>query len=190
MGWTIEIAPRDYQCLLAHLKSRGEVEKVAFLFTEPYAGDETLRVAAIHLIEGENYSFQSGYHVQLADDVRPVLIRRAWEEEACVVEVHSHLHGPARFSASDMAGFDEWVPHLRWRLRGRPYGALVFAPDGFDALVWNADAGPDPLEALVIIDDAVLRPTGGTYQSLVAKTPPATPSTPRDDYETLVEEAS
>ena len=170
MAWTIEIERRDYERLREHLEAGDEVEQVAFLLTEPYAGDETLRVAAIQLIEAENFNLQSGYHVELADEIRPDLIKRAWEEEACVIEVHSHLDGPARFSWSDIAGFDEWVPHMRWRLRGRPYGALVFAPDDFDALVWNGDTGPDKLQALVVIDGPVLRPTGDTHASLAPKT--------------------
>ncbi len=184
MGWAIEIAPRDYARLRTHLTPDGEVEEVAFLLTEPYEGDETLRVASIQLIEDENFRFQSGYHVELADNVRPALIKRAWEEEACVIEAHSHLRGPAGFSWSDMAGFDEWVPHMRWRLRGRPYAALVFAPDDFDALVWNGDASPDHVEALVI-GDAALRPTGRTWESLAAKSPPPmttpAPSIARED---------
>jgi len=171
MGWTIEIGQRDYERLRDHLEAGDEVEQVAFLLTEPYAGDETLRVAAIQLIEAGDFNLQSGYHVELADEVRPDLIKRAWEEEACVIEVHSHLDGPARFSWSDLAGFDEWVPHMRWRLRGRPYAALVFAPDDFDALVWNGDTGPDRLQQLVIIDGPVLRPTGDTHASLAPKTP-------------------
>ena len=171
MGWTIEIGQRDYERLRDHLEASDEVEQVAFLLTEPYAGDETLRVAAIQLIEAEDFNLQSGYHVELADEVRPDLIKRAWEEEACVIEVHSHLDGPARFSWSDLAGFDEWVPHMRWRLRGRPYAALVFAPDDFDALVWNGDTGANRLQELVVIDGPVLRPTGDTHASLAPKGP-------------------
>lgn len=182
MGWTIEIERRDYERLRDHLEAGDEVEQVAFLLTEPYAGDEALRVAAIQLIEAEKFNLQSGYHVELADEVRPDLIKRAWEEEACVIEVHSHLDGPARFSWSDIAGFDEWVPHMRWRLRGRPYAALVFAPDDFDALVWNGDTGPDRLQELVVIDGPVLRPTGDTHASLAPKTPvPTTPAEAAED---------
>ena len=182
MGWTIEIDRRDYERLRDHLEAGDEVEQVAFLLTEPYAGDETLRVAAIQLIEAEKFNFQSGYHVELADEVRPDLIKRAWEEEACVIEVHSHLDGPARFSWSDIAGFDEWIPHMRWRLRGRPYAALVFAPDDFDGLVWNRDTGPDRLQELVVIDGPVLRPTGDSQASLAPKTPvPTTPAEAAED---------
>lgn len=173
MGWTIEIERRDYERLRGHLEMDDEIEQVAFLLTEPYAGDETLRVAAVQVIEAESFNFQSGYHVELADEVRPDLIKRAWEEEACVIEVHSHIDGPARFSWSDMAGFDEWVPHMRWRLRRRPYAALVFAPDDFDALIWDGDAGPDRLQALVVLDGPVLRPTDDTHASLVPTTPTA-----------------
>jgi hypothetical protein len=170
MGWRIEIEGRDYERLRAHLDGGSEMEQVAFLLTAPYGGDEVLHVARIQLIDAENFNFQSGYHVELADDIRPNLIKRAWEAEACVIEAHSHLHGPSRFSRSDLAGFDEWVPHMRWRLRGRPYAALVFAPDDFDALVWDGDGGPAPLDALVVVDGPVVRPTGVTYASLTAST--------------------
>lgn len=179
MGWRIEVGGRDYEQLRVHLDAGSEVEQVAFLLTAPYAGDEVLRIARIQLIDAENFNFQSGYHVELADDVRPSLIKRAWEAEACVIEAHSHLLGPSRFSPSDLAGFDEWVPHMRWRLRGRPYAALVFAPDDFDALVWDGDGRPAPLDALVVVDGPVVRPTGFSYASL-APTAPATPEPARE----------
>jgi hypothetical protein len=183
MGWRIEIEGRDYEQLRSHLEGGSEMEQVAFLLTAPYGGGEVLHVARIQLIDAENFNFQSGYHVDLADDVRPNLIKRAWEAEACVIEAHSHLHGPSRFSPSDLAGFDEWVPHMRWRLRHRPYAALVFAPDDFDALVWDGDGTPAPLDALVVADSPVVRPTGITYASLAPKTP-AAPEPAREERPT------
>jgi hypothetical protein len=54
-----------------------------------------------------------------------------------LIEFHSHpAPWPAQFSGSDFHGFDEFVPHVLWRLKGRPYAAVVVAPRGFDALAW------------------------------------------------------
>jgi hypothetical protein len=161
MGWVIEMTNEHYDRLRQHL--RGDVEQVAFLFTEPYAGDQRLRVRHLHLISGDEFSHQSGYHVELADEVRPTLIKRAWDEDACLIEAHSHLQGPARFSWSDMAGFEDWVRHIKWRLQGRPYAALVIAADGFDALVWD-DEEPASIDALEVVPGRHLEPTGYTLQ--------------------------
>lgn len=160
MGWKIEIGNADFEQLSRHLS--GDVEQVAFLFTEPYANDHRLRVRALQLIPAEGFRHQGSYHVELADEIRPELIKRAWDENACLIEAHSHLDGPAGFSSSDLAGFEEWVPHLRWRLRGRPYAALVFAPDDFDALLWDSDGDPVSIEGLQIGGGATLVPTNYT----------------------------
>jgi hypothetical protein len=164
MGWRIEIDAEDYSDLREHL--RGDVEEVAFLLTRPYQGDRRLRVREVNLVPTSGFSFQSDYHVELADKVRPELIKRAWDLDACVIEAHSHLEGPAGFSVSDLWGFEEWVPHFRWRLGGRPYAALVFAPDAFDALVWGGEEPAEVVEAMDIIDGASLVPTGRTHRAL------------------------
>lgn len=160
MGWKIEIEEADFKRLREHLS--GEVEQVAFLFTEPYGDDHRLRVGDLELITSERFRYQGSYHVELADEIRPELIKRAWDENACLIEAHSHLDGPAGFSSSDLAGFEDWVPHLRWRLRGRPYAALVFAPDDFDALLWDGDGAPVSIDALQILGGATLVPTDHT----------------------------
>lgn len=164
MGWRIEIDEDDYSRLREHL--RGDVEQVAFLFTQPYRDDQRLRVRDLHLVPAAGFSFQSDYHVELGDTVRPELIKRAWDSDACVIEAHSHLEGPAGFSASDLWGFEEWVPHFRWRLRGRPYGALVFAPDDFDALVWAGEGPGEAIEAMDAGGNGALVPTGRTHHVL------------------------
>lgn len=45
----------------------------------------------------------------------------------------------AKFSWSDWYGFQDFVPHIQWRLPGRPYGALVFTQKTFDGLYWKDD---------------------------------------------------
>jgi hypothetical protein len=85
----------------------------------------------------EAFEFQSAYHVTLRDEARPQVIKWAWDAGACLVEAHSHGDdGFAGFSPSDLWGFGEWVPHVRWRLRGQPCAAIVTAGDTFDSLAW------------------------------------------------------
>jgi hypothetical protein len=110
MGWRIEIDDGDYRRLRDHLS--GEVEQVAFLFTEPHARGQRLRVRGMRLVGADGFKVQSAYHVELADHIRPEVIKQAWDEKACVIEAHSHVDGPAQFSWSDLVGFDEWVPHM------------------------------------------------------------------------------
>lgn len=166
MGWRIEVGSGHYEELRRHLS--GDVEEVAFLFTEPYQDDRRLKVRDVMPISVEGFDFQSDYHVELADGLRPQLIKRAWDEDACLIEAHSHTEGRAAFSPSDLWGFEEWVPHLRWRLRRRPYAALVFAREDFDALVWHGDGPPVGLDAIEIAGGESLRPTDNTIRELSA----------------------
>jgi hypothetical protein len=153
--------------LLAHLQATN-AEQVAFLFTEPPVPNEPLRVAELYQVPPEGFELQSAFHVTLADDVRGRVIGRAWQLGGCLVEVHSHTGGHrASFSRSDMSGFDEWVPHVRWRLGGRTYVALVYADDSFDALVWEEGRdGPGPLGGVTVDGAGILSPTGLTYNRL------------------------
>lgn len=43
------------------------------------------------------------------------------------------------------------MPHVRWRLHGRPYASIVTAGDTFDALAWVEDAArPEQVERLEV----------------------------------------
>jgi hypothetical protein len=152
-----------YRRLLEHM-SESEDEQVAFLFSEPFAAGEPLRMSELYAVPPEGFNLQSPIHVTLADHVRGQVIGRAAQLGGCLVEAHSHGGDyPAAFSGSDLSGFDEWVPHVRWRLKGRPYVALVFAEDSFDALVWeegSKEAGP--LGGLIVDGRGTFAPTGIT----------------------------
>ena len=144
-------------------------EQAAFLFTKPYDGGEVLSVKDAHLSLQSDFVFQSGFHIHLADEMRPMLIRHAIEENACLIEVHSHNHrGVVSFSGSDLAGFDEWVPHVRWRLGGRPYVALVFGYDTFDALCWR-NGVPEKLARIAFDHGGELFPTSATFRRLQSR---------------------
>jgi hypothetical protein len=68
------------------------------------------------------------------------------------VEAHTHVDGdPACLSPTDVTGLSEWVPHLRWRLRGTPYAALVLAETTIDGVGWSgASNGPQAVAALEV----------------------------------------
>jgi hypothetical protein len=88
----------------------------------------------------------------LADKVRAKVIKRAHDLGTSLVEMHSHTGTrPAAFSPSDMTGFAEFVPHVMWRLQGRPYFAIVVARGSFDGLAWLGDANtPQRLDGIAV----------------------------------------
>lgn len=109
-------------------------------------------------------------HVQLTDAAAVAVIRWARENEASLVEVHSHgQFSPAAFSRFDVAGFTEWVPGVRWRLRGAPYAAAVIAADTVDAWAWVCPtSGPAQVDAVVVGTD-IIPTTGATLERLNAQ---------------------
>lgn len=164
---SLSMTAATYDALIGHL-SYGEVEQVAFLFTGPPAPSEPLRVIELYAVPRRQFEIQSAYHISLSDEVRGEVIRRAHELGGCLVEAHSHGGGPpVSFSVSDLLGFEEWVPHVRWRLRQRAYVALVFAGNAFDALVWDGDRdGPTALSELQVDGREPQAPSGLTYARL------------------------
>lgn len=119
----------------------GQIEQVGFFLADFDGIRDAFVLREWRPMPPEAFEFQSSYHVALRDEMRPEIIKWAWDAGAALVEAHSHGdEGTAEFSPSDLYGFTEWVPHVRWRLRGRPYAAIVTAGDTFDALGWLGDA--------------------------------------------------
>jgi hypothetical protein len=148
------VAPDELYCA-AREHLRGHIEQVGFFLADFEAEDSAFVLREWRPMPPEAFEYQSAYHVTLHDEMRPEIIKWAWDAHACVVEVHSHGdEGTAWFSPSDLYGFDEWVPHVRWRLRGRPYAAIVTAGDSFDALAWIGD-GKDPVQVTTLEVDGV-----------------------------------
>lgn len=163
------VAARDLVGRLrAHLM-RSEGEQAAFLLAEHRAGHlHQLRLAEMWAVPDEEFEYRGRYHLSLSDGVRPKVIKWAWDRGACLVEAHSHLDGMVAFSPSDMAGLAEFVPHVWWRLGGRPYAALVFAAGGFDALAWIEDPHQPARVRGLLLDGTrrMVRPTGLSYAAL------------------------
>lgn len=146
----------------------GEIEQAAFLL---------LRGAQGALIASDLRCLQSSEidcgpeHLLLPDEVRQEMIAWAWREQAGLLEAHFHPYGdPAAFSPFDVRGLGEWVPHVRWRLAGAPYLALVFAPASFDALIFAAGSEHAAPLSEVIVGTRRLLPTGATYRQLSRST--------------------
>ena len=126
--------------LIAHLLSNeGWQEQAAFLFAETLLCAETasFEVVETRRLSRGDFAVQRGDYIELSDHSRAELIKRAHDLGASLVEIHSHLGPwPAGFSIADRTGLRETVPHMWWRLRQRPYIALVVTETGFDALAW------------------------------------------------------
>jgi hypothetical protein len=154
--------------LLRHLLPDDDPnEQAAFLFVcqEEHPKGFVFRLAESRLIGEEGLAQNSSYYLELADEERGRIIKRAHDLGASIVEMHSHrFPGTAAFSLSDRAGLREFVPHALWRLKRRPYIAVVVAPDSFDGLIWMGDAEtPKQLDGL-LVEDRILTPTRASLE--------------------------
>lgn len=137
------------------------VEEVAFLFASFSREHRAFQVTEQYLVPPTGFAFSSRWHFELSDETRALVIKRAHDLGMSLIEVHSHDDpDPPRFSPTDLLGLAEFVPHVWWRLKGRPYAAVVVAPGGLDGLAWTE--GPDAPVALAGIEvNGELRPASG-----------------------------
>jgi len=103
-------------------------------------------------VPSEGFASQSELHFELTDDMRARAIKQAHDLGACLIEFHSHrTFWPAEFSPSDLLGFEEFVPHVWWRLKGRPYLAVVVAQRSFDGFAWiSGPTNPERLDGIMV----------------------------------------
>jgi hypothetical protein len=157
----------------AHLL-QNDIEQVAIVFAAVEAKDDATAFIArdAYVAAADDFEIRSEFHVELTDEARARIIKRAWDTGTSPVEFHSHpgdCRG-AMFSPSDMYGFAEYVPHCRWRLRGRPYLAVVVSPAGMDALAWTAPGSePVGLDAIRLAGGVTIAPTNQTIGTLKGK---------------------
>jgi hypothetical protein len=162
--------PTLYGRLHAHLlRQRSRNEQAAFLLCEASIGADAVSFACVNvlLVENRGFAIQSAFHLELDDATRAQVIKAAHDRCCSLVEIHSHpWSGPAQFSASDFAGLAEFVPHVWWRLRYRPYGALVITPTSIDGLAWvQGPERAEPIDALHVGDE-MQRMTGLSFRVL------------------------
>lgn len=145
------------------LPSSSPLEQAAFVFAkwQPQTGGGLFRFVELLLVPSQGFASQSEYYLELTDEVRASAIKRAHDLQASLVEIHSHRGPwPAEFSPSDLAGFDEFVPHVWWRLKKRPYLAIVIARDSLDGIAWIDDARAPQRLTGVITDQQITKATG------------------------------
>ena len=165
MGQVLLHLPYEiYEEILEHLLPESPAsESAGFLFVVPQPPESDTQVYE-HIewypVHRDGFVDRSWYHLELTDETRAYVIKRAHDLRASIVEVHSHPGSrTAAFSYSDHRGFREFVPHVWWRLKGRPYFAVVVSPDTFDGLAWIVDpTKPQHLDGIVVGNE-VLKPT-------------------------------
>ncbi len=126
-----------------HLNARAE--QVGFFLADWSPAERRFMIREWRPVDAGTGDADGRLHVSLPDETRSEIIQWAWAEGACLIEAHSHGRwSPAAFSPYDLRNLREWVPHLWWRLQGRPYAAIVTTTRDFDALAWIEN--PDEIE--------------------------------------------
>ncbi len=157
--------PREVQkTIWAHLLPNLFIrEQAAFAYTQRQTlkGTEIFQLLDWLPIPPEGFVSQTRFHIELRDEMKALAIKRAHDLGASLVELHSHLgRWPAEFSTSDLLGFEEFVPHVWWRLKGHPYLALVVCRSGFDGLAWMDNPNTPKHIDGIMVEKLLLKPTG------------------------------
>jgi hypothetical protein len=166
----LSIPPNIYDSIIAHLLPpiNPKKEEAGFLLAghTKIATQVNLDYLEWYPIPPNGFEIQESNYIELTDESRATVIKRAHVTGSALVEFHSHpWQAKPRFSPSDLGGLEEFVPHVMWRLKDRPYAALVVSPSGFDSLVFaNNPRTPEALSALRV-GDHILQPTGLTLAS-------------------------
>ena len=157
----LSLEPDARAAIWDHLLGSAQ-ESAGFLFVSPeHHGERTLfRYMDWFPVPPDGFQSRSKYHFELTDAIRSTIIKQAHDTGASLAELHSHTGDhPAAFSRSDHRGFREFVPHVWWRLKGRPYLAMVVSRLGFDGLVWMSNPKlPERLDG-VLVDGTLMAPT-------------------------------
>ena len=157
MGQVLLSLPADvYADVRAHLlPSDPSQESACFVFVAPAPSNDDVQVFVYvewYPVPPDGFVKRSRHHLELTDETLARVIKRAHDLEASIVEFHSHPGPyPAAFSNSDQRGFQEFVPHAWWRLRKRPYFAVVVTETDFDGLAWIVDPKkPQHVDGIVV----------------------------------------
>lgn len=160
------IPKKEYQNIYdSLLPPKLESEKAAFIFATIIRSDGCVnfQFKKWYSVKPHEYEYSSTGYLELKDEIRPKIIKMASDINAAIVELHSHtFSGIARFSFTDFQGFKEFVPHIYWRLKGKPYAAIVFSKSSFDALVWIDDPERYCQLTKIVVGKKSLYPSGAS----------------------------
>jgi hypothetical protein len=164
----LQIPRTAYSRLLKHLlPRRPRSEEAAFVFCRVLATNSEVQFQFLDLypVPAGDFEYKSMFGIVLNDLCRAKVIKRAHDLNASLLELHSHPKAStAEFSPSDRSGFAEFVPHVWWRLKQRPYAAIVVSPAGFDSLFWITNATRPDGVLQVNVGERRLIPTGRTFE--------------------------
>lgn len=156
----IQLSAATYHALRAHLLPQPiRAEEAAFLFAEVTDDDGSLNFTVIdwYPVPSDGFATRSLYYLELTDETRAFVIKKAHDLGCAIIEAHSHAgDSAAAFSPSDRYGFEEFVPHVLWRLKGRPYAAVVMTTQSADALAWRRADEPVQVTNLTLDDGSVI----------------------------------
>lgn len=158
-----------YRFLDHLLPARMIAEEAAFLFARASLEDEPLSFEVVdwYPVPPDGFASRSLYHLELSDETRAHVIKQAHDLGCGLIEAHSHAgRHPAEFSPSDHWGFTQFVPHALWRLKGRPYAAIVASRGSVDALAWRDAHRPLPVPEIVLRDSRTICTTGLSFRHL------------------------
>lgn len=171
MAVELELPAGSYRNLRHHLLPKfPKNEEVVFVFVDSFKDDETLtfRFKDWYPLKPEDYVSRSASHLELTNQIKAEMIKKAHELGCSLIEFHSHLgQKSAKFSPTDWYGFEEFVPHVMWRLKGKPYCAVVVTTRSLDALVW-IDKGADPISlSRIAVEGKTFTPTNNSIDNKV-----------------------
>jgi hypothetical protein len=166
---TIEIPQNVYDDMRQHLlPRRSRDEQAGFVYAKPSQVRGSLlnfEHVKWEALGHSDFDHQSSFHLELRDKTKARVIKTAHDLQCSLIEFHSHRGSwPAQFSDSDFAGFEEFVPHVLWRLKGRPYAAVVVSARGIDGLVWTPE-NTLPVTSM-LVGTTQVRPTGLSFKTL------------------------
>ncbi len=166
MKITLHFPTGVYEDILTHLLPENpRVEEAAFVFAhaKKLSGETRFEVIETEKLAAKDFAVQHEIYLELTDEARQRMIKKAHNLKASIVEMHSHVgKWPAEFSGSDRSGLRETVPHMWWRLSKRPYGAIVVANYTFDALMWVSNPNDPAVLDELVAGTRVYRPTNNS----------------------------
>jgi hypothetical protein len=161
MKITITIPDKVYNEIKHHLLPQNQkFEEAAFVYSSVNVLGRQMELNYLewYAIKPKDYLSRSAYHFELTHEMNSRIIKRAHDLNSSIIELHSHLdHKPVRFSYTDWQGFSEFVPHVLWRIKNKPYSAIVITKQGIDALIWVESFNkPLGLNELIIGNEKII----------------------------------
>jgi len=164
----LRISNKDHDLLWKHLFSQdGEGAAFIYVKSNTHGDSMTLSPAGFEFIQSNDFVENNYLGLELRPETINKVIVSATKLKAKIVEVHSHPFSKKNttFSDFDLRGFEEFVPHIWWRLNGGPYVALVYGHNDFDSLLWiKSPHDPQSLTHILLDEGEKVKPTGATLK--------------------------